>query len=383
MISLRRPSEAHETRSDCDTLCKITCMRLSDGVSTQDDPQDVVMIKYLLGLLLLSAICSAVSTFMGFAPACEAADQQSNPTHQQWTPAELLNWWKIPGLPDKFQYSLTLSTRVNPENPGDMQFASTISHLKKAASYHIMEDPFPTGPKTTLTNLLIRNSHYGALLRRVNNDRWVLKKLGLGSNLPPDLSREHDFNELPHLGQAVILRDRLGEPGVLLKELPRETWRGEEVRVLEATFPDVPEERKKALLPVNYTPKAKFYLSSKVDGAPVRIDFDLNFSSNGKSYHRPIAHAYSEWSELDGLNIPLKAEIWQLWISPLDGPPMQTLTFDHSNWDAPFPEEQTYLTYYGLPEPEGVSKGWGWWWLLVTGGLACFAVWVIAVRRHT
>lgn len=83
-------------------------------------------------------------------------------------------------------------------------------------------------------------------------------------------------------------------------------------------------------------------------------------------------------TELPG-SIVLKSDL----VPPDEEPFRETTTikFDYSQFDAPFDTDRCYLTYYGLPEPDGVRQS-TWPWYAAGAGLVLVAAWLLRKRKE-
>lgn len=295
----------------------------------------------------------------------------------------LLDRWKLPELPDRFQLEVKRTLRLNSENPQDQRVATTIGRYKFQPGYYVCESPSPTGATSTITRLKICNPEYAAMLQKIDNGRWVVERLSPGRNHPPELMVNPKEMLSQHFGTNTGIRNRLKEPGVSITKTSAEQWNGEEVDVLDVAFPEPSQEQRIGKGPIDFPPSARLYFTRSEISDPARVDFELKYTLDGKDYVRPLTFAYSQRRKVGDLTIPLKFEAWQLWRISRNDIPSETAVLNVDNWDAPFPKEQAYLTYYGLPEPEGISRGMSWWWLLLAGGLLVVAMTILIRRRSS
>ncbi len=299
--------------------------------------------------------------------------------NSSWTPEKLYEWWQIPAIPDRFQVRI-YGTYL--QNPDKQESTKTInSEMGVMKSYMCGIDEIDaTYPKTGKTTFLtMANPHYSCSLERIKSERWVARAL----KIRKDNDTTNVVNNLcdrilrNHWGMNIGVHRRLIEPGVSLKQLPNEIWNNEEVEVLDVTFPLLPEKEKNPYQPANTPDHARVYISPERSYWPVRIDYTLDYKYEGVPFHREITVAFEDWQEIDGQVVPLRNKTWDHGAPTVKYFPSGDCLMDVSNWDAPFPMEQAYLTYYGLPEPEGISRGMSWWWwvVIVALGLGVFFFW--------
>ncbi len=318
-----------------------------------------------LAIVCISLLSSQIS----------AARDDNSP--KSLTTESLFDRWKLPALPDRFQLEVKRTIRLNPENPQDQRVATTIGRYKFQPGYYVCESPSPTGATSTITRLVICNPEYAAMLQKIDSGRWVVKRLSPGRNHPPELTVNPKAMLSQHSGTNVGIRNRLKEPGVSITKTWTENWNGEEVDVLDVAFPEASEEQKIGKGPIDFPHSARLYFTKSETSGPARMEFELKYTLDGKDYVRPLSFSYSEPSKVGDFTLPLKFEAWQLWRISRNDIPSETAELNVGNWDTPFPMEQAYLTYYGLPEPEGISRGMSWWWwvVIVALGLGVFFFW--------
>ncbi|QDV31978.1 hypothetical protein Spb1_39250 [Planctopirus ephydatiae] len=283
----------------------------------------------------------------------------------------LLEWWQLTPMPEQCNYSVRIKQKMS---GGSSDTDSTMQVLS-SPKHQLFESSAPRAAARIDTTMKIRNPYYAAILKRINQDRWVLERLAT------DVASENQVVNTthrtpPNLGYAEFVRNQLKTPGIAVEEVMSEAWQGETVRVLDVTFPRIPPADDKAEVD-SFLRRMRIYISSSVQNFPVKLDFETEMGSGENLRINKRTIAYSDWVELDGAKFPKKFESWNLTPASSYDSLGQIVTVDISNWDAPFPQEQAYLTYYGLPEPEGISRGMSWWWwvVIVALGLGVFFFW--------
>lgn len=307
-----------------------------------------------------------VSIYLAASPFLAAEDHNFP---ESLSAESLLDWWQMTSMPEQCNYSVRIKQKIS---SGSSDADSTMQ-VFSSPKCQLFESSAPRATARIDTAMKIRNPHYAAMLKRINQERWVLERLALDEASKNQLVNT-THRTPPNLGYAEFVRNQLKTPGIAVEEVMSEAWQGETVRVLDVTFPRIPPADDKGEVD-SFLRRMRIYISNSVENFPVKLDFETEIGSGESLRINKRTIAYSDWVELDGVKFPKKFESWNSTPASSYDSLGQIVTVDISNWDAPFPEEQTYLTYYGLPEPEGISRGMSWWWWAVAG---CFviAIWL-------
>lgn len=322
-------------------------------------------------ILFVSLMSHLAWPFDVFATSVEANSISAN-ENSEWTPFSLFEWWQIPEIPASYQMLIHGTYLENPDIPESTKTTEVITGFLVSPSYVVNESRYTNRKQISKGLIRVRNPSYEFSIERIGADRWVLQTLDLKSTS----DKLFDFGLRSQWGLDIGVRGRLNEPGVILTQLPNENWNNESVEVLEVSFPATSESRYNPLAPNAYPHKARIYISQRQMHWPVRIDYSLDFTYQDKNYHRDITVAFENWQNINGQVVPLRKKVWSHGSKTIKHLPSSDCLMDISNWDAPFPKEQAYLTYYGLPEPEGISRGMSWWWAVIVAlGLGVIFFW--------
>ncbi|WP_131818113.1 hypothetical protein [Planctopirus hydrillae] len=249
---------------------------------------------------------------------------------------------------------------------------------------HWIHDYCPLDTEGAMEAIEIVNPDYAAKLLRIPGQKWVLNSLALRHQKAYDTlidARWESFHFPTHVGLG--LKERFEEGGLRIDDYYEGTADGVQPEMFEVTIPPRSGTRQETSRYIPHIVWVRVFSGRGLGNAIQRLDqtFLLGDSPGAKTRNSTVR--YTDWVTHGGFHLPRRQEGWYSDTFEPQGKPHWSADFDYSEWDSPFPKEQAYLTYYGLPEPEGVSKGWGWWWLLLAGGLLVVAMTILIRRRSS
>ncbi|WP_131818111.1 hypothetical protein [Planctopirus hydrillae] len=294
----------------------------------------------------------------------------------------LLHKWASYSAGDRYSVNIT-SPEIDPETGRVLDTKPGKVSIKRDGQYFVVVSIL-SGRSNKHHYMMISNPGYQARLERYSNDPWVLKSLVLSTDrggLPPlDEADRLQWRTLKWLANK---SDKLSQNFSRVIDQGSATIEGAEVKFIEFELKTLSREEvlSRRIYSSDNPSRVKIYYAPQYNDFPVRYESCYQVHEPDKSI--PVCNGvrFSGWQTVQGMALPSLVEVFSIDDKGNAKPASQRDEFDYSQWEVPWDRKEAYLTHYGLPEPEGVQTGWGWWWLVCGGVLLCAAVALIARRR--
>lgn len=334
----------------------------------------VLMRRVIVGLAWAVTLCAVFSA----VPVAVSAQSES---HDPLL-SGLLQKWASVTAGDRYSLSI-ISPEIDRKTGKVLDVESRKLFIKRDGQYLVVESAL-SGRGKKHHFAYISNPGYQARLERYSNDPWVLKSLVLSTDRDGSSSvDEFDRLQWRILKWLANQSDKLNQNFSRVIDQGTATIEGDQVKFIELELKPLSREEvlSRRIRSSDNPSRVKIYYAPQYNDFPVRYESCYQVHEPDKSIPVCSGVRFSGWQTVQGMALPSVVEVFSIDDKGNAKPADQRDEFDYSQWEVPWDRKEAYLTHYGLPEPEGVQTGWGWWWLVCGGVLLCAAVALIARRR--